>query len=234
MDLIAPDAPVFLPRSKRYIVAVDLGQSSDPTAISILEHEIGVLDSNSAYERHCGIGDKPQVKADRINVKHLERLKLGLSYPVMIDYIIDLLGRAPLCGDGNKIRPAELVVDDSGVGRPVSDLMLDRGLRPIRVTITSGLEVKAVGLDRWHVSKTQLISTVDAMLNDGRLRFAAALSEAPAMKDELRDFQRKLSAAGQSSYSARSGQHDDLVLSVAIGCWFISLPPHPVPVFSHY
>jgi hypothetical protein len=65
------------------------------------------------------------------------------------------------------------------------------------------------------------------MLHTGTLRFAAALTEAGAMVDELKDFRRKVSDAGRASYAARTGRHDDLVLAVAIGCWWISRPPPP-------
>jgi hypothetical protein len=67
-----------------------------------------------------------------------------------------------------------------------------------------------------------LISTVDAHL--GELRFAAALSESGAMRGELLDFRRSLSAASRATYAARTGKHDDLVLAVAIGCWWLGRP----------
>jgi hypothetical protein len=70
------------------------------------------------------------------------------------------------------------------------------------------------------------------MLHTGTLRFAAALSEAAAAKDELKDFRRKLSDAGRATYAARTGAHDDLVLAVAIACWWISRPPPPQPYFT--
>jgi hypothetical protein len=49
------------------------------------------------------------------------------------------------------------------------------------------------------------------------------------MADELKDFHRKVSAAGRYSYEARAGRHDDLVLAVAIGLWAIVGRPKPVP-----
>lgn len=65
----------------------------------------------------------------------------------------------------------------------------------------------------------------------GELRFAAALSEAGAMAEELKDFQRKVSAAGRSTWEARVGKHDDLVLSVALGLWsFVGQPKPPIGV----
>jgi hypothetical protein len=53
----------------------------------------------------------------------------------------------------------------------------------------------------------------------GELRVAAAASDADALKEELKDFKRKISEAGRATYSARVGAHDDLVLSVAIALW---------------
>src|SRR5436190_23102976 len=89
----AVPAPVFLPRSTAWVVGVDLGQSSDPTAIAVLEHVKGVLDPNTEFERHTGTGRLPQKRAEQINVRHLQRLPLGLSYPVQVQAVRDLLAR---------------------------------------------------------------------------------------------------------------------------------------------
>jgi hypothetical protein len=229
-----PITPTFLQRKPtRWVVGVDLGQASDPTAVAVLEHLAGVLDPNSEYERHTGTSRLRQTPAMQVNVKHLQRLPLGLSYPSVIQTVKDLLARQPLCGYDD-VKPATLVLDDTGPGRPVGDVFVESGLRPVRVCITSGEAVTPMSGNRWNVSKTVLISTVDAMLHCGTLRFAAALSDAEAMRSELKDFRRKLSDAGRSTYAARTGAHDDLVLAVAIGCWFINRPPPPVAKWGFY
>ena len=230
--LNATPAPIFLRRNTRFVVGVDLGQSSDPTAIAVLEHIKGVTDEGSDYERHTGLPTK-QTPAERVDVRHLQRLPLGLSYPVVVQHVADLLARPPLCGHENQA-PATLVIDETGVGRAVGDIFTDAGLSPTRVSITAGSEASWAGGRRWHVAKTILISTVDAMLHTGTLRFAAALSEASAMKDELQDFRRKLSDAGRATYAARTGAHDDLVLAVAIACWWISRPQQQAASFGVY
>jgi hypothetical protein len=51
------------------------------------------------------------------------------------------------------------------------------------------------------------------------LRFAKDLKEAPVLETELKEFRRRVSEAGRSTYAAREGQHDDLVLAVAIALW---------------
>ena len=221
-------APVFLQRGKpRFVVGVDLGQSSDPTAICVVEHVRGVMDSGSELERHCGLSTKMQTTVEFYDVRHMERLPLGMSYPAQVQHVADLLARPPLNG-------AELVIDETGVGRAVADIFNDAGMTPERISITAGNESSWVGAHRWHVAKTILISTVDAMLHTGKLRFAAALSEADAIRDELLDFRRKLSDAGRASYAARTGQHDDLVLAVAIACWWAARPPAPQASFGVY
>src|SRR3954454_24892835 len=136
-----------------------------------------------------------------------------MSYPAQVQHVANVLARPPLTA-------ATLIVDDTGVGRPVSELMLQAGLRPKRLTITAGLETSEHNGNSWHVPKSLLISGLDARLHTGELKIAAALSDAGALQEELKDFQRKVSDAGRSSWSARTGAHDDLLLAVAIALWW--------------
>jgi len=70
------------------------------------------------------------------------------------------------------------------------------------------------------VPKIVLVSHLDARLHTGELRFADDLSEAEAIKDELANFQRHVSAAGRATFEARSNTHDDIVLSVGLALWW--------------
>jgi hypothetical protein len=203
-----------------YIVGVDLGQSMDPTAIAVIEQR-------KTFKHHYS-GDR-HAAGERFDVRHLQRLPLGLSYPEVVYEVGRLTARAPL------VNQCEVVIDATGVGQAVADLF-DVGpwVKPVRVTITAGLEQSWVG-GGWHVSKTILISTLDARLHTGELRFAKALLEAGAMQEELKDFRRKVSAAGRYQYEARVGKHDDLVLAVAIALWaLVGRPVMPAPQFGTY
>jgi hypothetical protein len=217
--------PLYVPfaETRRWVVGVDLGQSSDPTAIAVLESTRGVIDTGNSFQRHTGLSIATQKQAERVDVRHLERLPLGTPYPAIVQHVKDLLARPPL----NGAKGAQLVIDETGVGRAVGDIFDEAGLSPVKVCITAGSEVSCTARDRWHVSKTVLISTVDAMLHTGTLRFAAALSEAGAMRDELLDFRRSLTAAGRATYAARTGKHDDMVLAVSIACWWLNMPEPP-------
>ena len=58
---------------------------------------------------------------------------------------------------------ADLVIDRTGVGRPVFDIFEDMGLEPWGVTITAGRTEKMVGGDSWHVPKTELVGALEAI-----------------------------------------------------------------------
>jgi hypothetical protein len=181
-------------------MGVDLGQANDPTAICIIH----------AYaERE----DPFEPLKYYYDVVHLQRLPLGMSYPAIVSEVGIMLSRPPLD------QGCELVLDDTGVGRAVGDIFQQRGLNPIRVSITSGNEEGMAGSRRWTVPKAALVSLLDATLHTGELRFASELREAAAMREEFKDFGRHVSEAGRYSFSAREGKHDDLVLACAIALW---------------
>jgi hypothetical protein len=203
----------------KYVLGADLGQSSDPTAIAVIEH-------THAF-REWARGGADQVE-DVFAVRHLQRLPLGISYPAQVQEVALLLARPPLVGN------CELVIDETAIGRPVGDIFDTAGMSPTRVTITSGLDQSFVN-GSWHVPKQVLISTLDARLHTGELRFAKELLEAGTMQEELKDFRRKVSAAGRYTFEARVGKHDDLVLAVAIGLWCcVGRPVAPQPHFGSW
>jgi hypothetical protein len=54
-----------------------------------------------------------------------------------------------------------------------------------------------------------------------KLKIADELPDVKTLIEELINFKVKISTSGHDSYEAwREGQHDDMVLSLAIGCWF--------------
>lgn len=201
----------------KWFVGVDLGQSTDPTAICVLNHRVVPFAKWIPNEK---TKTTRQERTEYFDVRHLERLPLGMSYPQQIQHVANLLARPPL----NLLKP-KLVIDETGVGRPVGDMFDVAGLYPNRITITAGLEVTQHGARTWHVPKGMLISNLEARSHPGELRIAAAATDAGALKDEMKDFKRKVSEAGRATYSARVGAHDDLVLAVAIALWMATSGP---------
>ena len=126
-----------------------------------------------------------------------------MPYPQQIEHVANLLGREPLIG-------ATFALDFTGCGRPVADQFERASLRPQMVLITAGNEVTRNGGNTYHVPKGFLVSGLEFRMHSGELKIA------PALKDELRDFGRKVSESGRVTYNARSGAHDDLILAICI------------------
>jgi hypothetical protein len=108
----------------------------------------------------------------------------------------------------------ELVIEFTGVGRPVADMSTAARLAPTLVLTAAGTAETYDG-GFLGVSKLALISRVQALLHEGRLKIHKDLTEAPALVRELRNFPCEY-IAGSITFNAGSGRHDDLVLSLAI------------------
>ena len=199
-----------------YIVGLDLGQSRDPTAIAVLRRlaAFGGANANLLFEDgtelyQCG---------------HLERLPLGTSYPAVVAHVRGLLERLP--------RGTELVIDFTGVGRPVFDMFENSGIDPIGVLISGGAKESGDGRI-FTVPKLTLISWVQALLHQERLKIHRALPEAKALVKELEDFRVDFTAAGHMTFNARSGTHDDLLLALAIAAWRAKVAAGPALLRFH-
>ena len=142
-------------------------------------------------------------------VGHLARLSLGTTYPGVVAHVGRILASLPR---------AELAIDFTGVGRPVFDMFVYSGISPTGVLITSGTaESREGGI--CHVPKLTLVSRLQALLHEGRLKILRSLPEAEVLIRELGDFRVQFTAAGHIGFNARTGRHDDLVLALAIAVW---------------
>ena len=143
-------------------------------------------------------------------VGHLERLPLGTTYPAIVAHVSRLLTKLP----GHP----ELVIDFTGVGRPVFDMFVCSGISPIGVLISGGTAETRDG-PTCSVPKLTLVSRLQALLHEGRLKILRELAEAETLVRELQDFRVEFTAAGHLTFNARCGKHDDLVLALAIAVW---------------
>jgi hypothetical protein len=159
------------------------------------------------------------------HVRHLERPPLGMSYVDVVDRILELLESL---GDKEIV----LAVDTTGVGRPVADMLRvrlrkwldEREEREIKwawITITGGDSVTKAEGGGIRVPKRDLASAPLVLMQDKQLKIAEAMPLADTLKRELLNFKVKINiATGHDSYEAwREGDHDDLVLAVAMACW---------------
>lgn len=195
-----------------YFLGLDLGQAADYTALAVLEK----LFPKREVERRSEPSQGAYVEAlpPLYHCRHLARMPLGTTYPAVADHVKELLGTPKLRGR------TSLVVDNTGVGRPVVDMLRASQLVPIAVTITGGDTVTFDG-GGLRVPKRDLVGAVQILLQTERLKFAQDMPLVPVLVRELMDFRVKISEQGHDSYGAwREGSHDDLVLAVAVAAWY--------------
>jgi hypothetical protein len=175
----------------RYFIGLDLGKRQDYSALVVVARE----------------HDTPPYT---YTVPHLERFRLGTLYPAIVDATRALLQLSPLFGE------SQLVIDLTGVGLAIGDLFRLQGQAFVGIVITGGVAWHRESWEEWHVSKHLLVSTTQKILSSGALAVSQTLPGADTLRQELRDFRVKVTKAVGEVYEAREGQHDDLVLALAI------------------
>jgi hypothetical protein len=201
-----------------FYVGLDLGQAADFTALAVVQ---------SVKEHNPQTGGIQKY----LHLRHLERYELGTSYLEIADKVVALMRDERLSPneyDPSRLRvyrrAPQLIVDDTGVGRAVADLLKSKGLKFTAVTITGGDEVHRVGGGRYRVPKRDLVGALEVPFHTGRLKIAEGMELWPTLKKELLNFRRKinLKTAHDSYEHWREGDHDDLVLAAALACWWIT------------
>src|SRR6516162_10145024 len=152
-----------------FICGLDLGQAEDYSALAVVERT-------------------GQGKNTEYGCRAIKRWTLGTTYTQIVEEVKAICGKEPLLSERterdswNRVKTvpvrSTLVVDGTGVGRPVVDMfrMARIEAQLAGVMITAGMKDGFVD-GYWHVAKTLLISTVVALLEQGRLKFASTLRD---------------------------------------------------------
>ena len=182
-----------------FYIGLDLGQRQDHSAIAIVEKPDARLAWMAAQKM--------------LVVRRVERIALGTPYPRVVERVREIV---------QAIGDCTLVVDGTGVGAPVVELLRSArlGCGVTAVTITGGEKASGSGL-AWSVPKRDLIAGVQLALEKGELRIARHMKEVGALVRELIDV-RVMAGLGTGKVrigADGSGQHDDLVIALALACW---------------
>jgi len=174
----------------------------------------------------CGIGRKlervlpwGQREFEGLLVRYVERLPLGMTYPQVVERVRKVMATAEIRGQ------CELAADATGVGSPVVEMLRSAGLECdiTSVTITGGEKESGgpgYGGGHYNVPKRDLIASVQLPLEKGELKIARNLREAGTLVEELVDVRKTPRENGRDRVGAeRAGEHDDLVIALALACW---------------
>jgi hypothetical protein len=202
----------------RYLLSVDLGVAPDRTAISVLEMrgvrptvtlDVRTISRPPLGTKTAAIVDQTRALYDQLG-RHLAR-----QYPAWVD------PRAP-------VGYRSVLLDLTGAGMPAFALFDHARLRAIPIWLTGGIGFQPDGRG-YRVAKADLISALALAVEDGRLRVAAELTEAPHVLRQFQTFQRKTPLGTPDQLAVwRERPEDDLILSLAMGCWYAQHGYHVV------
>lgn len=211
-------------------VGLDLGKLQDYSAAVVVEQTWPLLFPEQPLT-------SPTIEDFQVGL--VWRPQRGTAYSAIVDYCRALLARPAMrtC--------AALVVDATGVGRPVVEMLRDAGLSVpvVAITITGGDKAIQVDEHEYRVPKRDLAGVLAVLLQPptradtplasdltvaptARLRFTRGLRLESVMRAELANFKVKITLAGHDQYEAgpagewREGEHDDLVLALALPIWY--------------
>jgi len=187
-------------------IGADIGQRADPTAFAVVEE---------------------QTRPDGVHYlcRVIERLPLGTPYPKVADRLVGVARYVRMQAEQeaesrglDEPRQVQMVVDATGVGTPVVDLLRERGEYPLAAFFTHGDKYTRNG-NQVSIGKAWMVSRLQALLQSDRIHLAWT-PESEALRKELLDYEIKVDQDANDKYGAfRTGTHDDLVtaLGLAVG-----------------
>jgi hypothetical protein len=208
------------------LVGVDLGQARDYTGVVVVERRYEAtspLYYDSDFRKQSSWVDVELVYL----VRHIERFPLLMGYRKQVERLMKMLERI-----GGRLSVA---ADATGVGRPVVEMLRDdlyrfyqdkerrarvHSIRPAYIQITGGNKV-TYNQGMLNVPKRDLIAAPLVLFQNGQLKIAEHLNQRDVLIRELENFKVKINVStAHDSYEAwRDGDHDDLVLALAMACW---------------
>lgn len=185
---------------QRHVLGLDLGQQNDYSVLSVFTVKFNE-DNRALYE-----------------LPYLKRFRLKTSYVDIVDQVIAIINKY------NLLLNYSLIVDYTGVGRPVVDLFRQKHLNPVALSITGGIKTNWVTNVEVNVPKKDIVTYLQLVLQNNRIAIAHDLPLLRTLTQEFLSFQLKIrdnTMSVTSSYGGAYGVNDDIVMSMGIAVWLI-------------
>ena len=180
-----------------FIISLDPAQLRDWSALAVVDMRY-----------------RPEEKRFGYDLVAMNR-KQGLPYNQIVDWVARIYHKPEF----NQQQPPDLVVDSTGVGVAVVDMLHTRGLRLNAVTITAGESFSQQG-SIFHVGKARLIGTFLGAFDGGKVQVNPNMPIWPQLEKEMLSYRAEISAQGRAKFEAEEGEHDDMIFALAQAIWF--------------
>lgn len=182
----------------QWVIGLDIGQRRDYSAIAILECVDQVTGDRDPLTYQF-------IRRTEVRLRHVERVRLGTPYAAVVDRVATIV-------EDPRLRDGTLVVDATGVGAPVIELLRAARLpcRLIPVQITGGHDESLDG--GYHrVPKRDLVTGLQVLFDRWPLEIVGGTPAVDALVRELVEFKAK----------PTTNTHDDLTMALAIAWWWL-------------
>jgi hypothetical protein len=183
----------------RFILGLDFGPAADSTGFAVLEQS--AVNEGATFA-----------------VRYLKRFSPGTTYAEIASAVNEVvhesnLGRPTVVTDITAVGPA--------IVRPLRKKITPGRITPVMITTgPSAVEIDGV----WQAPKRDLVTTLQLHLQERRLAIAAAIADVSVLVRELAAFRARTTAA-EGTLDWRDQPGDDLVLAIALACWWAERHP---------
>lgn len=177
----------------RFIAGLSRGLANDYTTLAVVE-TFGEYQINKRY-----------------NLRHLKWLR-ETSYSEVVNRVLKFMNKIP------SKENTSLVVDITDCGQQLIDKFIQAKLVPVVVTITEN-DTETRDQSSYRVLKKELITNLQFLFVSERLRANHDSPLSNIFIKELLNFRTK-TKTNESQKVLKEEKHVDLVLAVALACWY--------------
>jgi len=208
-----------------YILIADIARKHDYFALMLIHDKAGIVPGDERLGR-------PDRALHTYNIASIQQYQ-GMGYEEMAEHIHNAMENPRL-----KLN-TDLLVDGTGVGDAVIELLRKHGEMPIPIIFTAGGAARPVyenwgdifkgapgelkplnTLKEFHIPKKDMIDAGLLLLQQGRVTIAPGKWR-NAFKSQLQHFRSFKTASGHVKMEADvDAIHDDLVVCYCMGAWW--------------
>jgi len=172
------------------ILGWDVAQTTDSSVIAVIEYD----------------GNPPMYW-----VRRIVKLQKGMPYDAQVREVRTLFF---------EYHNPRLIIDRTGVGLPICDMIVAGGLQPIQVSLTAGDIMNKPEPGKINLPKKDMVSSLTRCIQERRIKVTRDCENAALFRTELKAFQLKVSASGHNTYNAAPGSHDDTITAIGLCLWW--------------
>ena len=208
----------------KYCLGLDLGSEVDNAAITILKRVEKFQAPDMTIPSH-GVRNEQRKVVNELHMIYIKEIPLGTPYPDIVHKINTMMNNPEWVGQ------IHCVVDRTGVGIPVTQLMTNAKIPYVGVMITGGKQMNATK-EHYNVPKVDIVTALLVAMQVKRFKMPRVSSVSKDMQKDMARFNEELgrfkmkvnNQTKKIAYEAETEKvHDDLVISTALAVWWMNM-----------